>query len=65
MCYLPINEDQISDLIQILFTNMLINIYIIILIGIDNYLLSLIFNRLIYQLIVSGTFKSIISSRDK
>ncbi len=65
MCYLPINEDQISDLIQILFTNMLISIYIIILIGIDNYLLSLIFNRLIYQLIVSGTFKSIISSRDK
>lgn len=65
MCYLPINEDQISDLIQILFTNMLISIYIFILIGIDNYLLSLNYNRLIYQLIVSGTFKSIISSRDK
>ncbi len=64
MCYLPINEDQISDLIQILFTNMLISIYIYFN-CIDNYLLSLIFNRLIYQLIVSGTFKSIISSRDK
>lgn len=64
MCYLPINEDQISDLIQILFTNILISIYIYFN-CIDNYLLSLIFNRLIYQLIVSGTFKSIISSRDK